>query len=249
MIRVYEDQEALSRAAAELFAREVEQSVARQGRCAVLLAGGETPRRCYELLAGEPFRSRVPWHAVHFFWGDERCVPDDDPRNNAGMARRALLDRVPVPSGQVHAILCDRSPAAGAAAYEEFLHTFFAGGPPRFDLVFLGLGGDGHTASLFPGSPVLEETERWVVAAGPGADGLQRVTVTLPLLNLGGVVVFLVAGAGKAAVLREVTEEASASRRLPASMIRPDGRDPLWLTDREAGRLLKGETERPTAKS
>ncbi|GFE60045.1 6-phosphogluconolactonase [Geobacter sp. AOG2] len=238
MILVYPDLEALSRAAADLFAERVGNAIADHGRCAILLAGGETPRRTYELLADEPLRSRVPWGRLHLFWGDERSVASDDPRSNAQMVRRALLDRVPVPAGQVHPIPGDRDPRQSADEYEELLHRFFAGAPPRFDLVVLGLGDDGHTASLFPDSPVLEERERWASATRRAGEEIGRVTLTVPLINQAELVVFLVAGDDKATILREVLEEYPDPRSRPARMIRPEQGELRWLVDASAARLL-----------
>jgi 6-phosphogluconolactonase len=239
MITVYEDREALSRAAARLFAERAERAVADHGRCAVLLAGGETPRRTYELLADEPLRNRIPWGQMHLFWGDERCVPPDDPRSNARMACRALLDRVPVPAGQVHPIPGDRDPQQAADEYEALLRRFFAGTPPRFDLVLLGLGVDGHTASLFPDSPVLEERERWTSATRRPDEEIDRVTLTLPIINQAELIVFLVAGADKAAVLHELLDEEPDPRQRPARMIRPEQGELHWLVDSPAARLLR----------
>ena len=239
MIRVYADTEGVSTAAARLFAGEARRAVARRGRFTVLLAGGETPRRTYELLARMPSRGRVPWKEVHVFWGDERCVPESDPRSNAGMARRALLDRVPVPGGQVHPILCDRSPREGAAAYEEILRAFFGADPPRFDLVLLGLGTNGHTASLFPGTSVLAERERWAAEITVPGEPFSRVTLTLPVINAAACVAFLVTGSTKAGVLREILEEDPVPRQLPARLVRPAAGRLLWLVDRAAGGLLR----------
>jgi 6-phosphogluconolactonase len=238
VIRIYPDIEALSRAAAELFAIEARRAESERGRFAVLLAGGETPRRCYELLAEAPVRDRVPWDAVHVFWGDERCVPANDRRSNAAMARRALLDHVPVPEAQIHPISCAGAPREGAAKYEGLLRAFFGGGPPRFDLVFLGLGENGHTASLFPGTAVLEEQERWVAEVHVAEEGLHRVTLTAPAINQAALVAFLAAGEEKAAVLREALEGNTDPRLLPARLIRPVNGELLWLVDRAAARLL-----------
>lgn len=238
MISVYPDRETLSRAAAGLFVESVVNAVADHGRCAVLLAGGETPRRTYELLAGEPLRNHVPWSRLHFFWGDERSVAPDDPRSNARMARRALLDRVPVPAGQIHPIPGDCDPRQAADEYEALLRRFFTGAPPRFDLVLLGLGDDGHTASLFPDSPVLEERERWASATRRAGEEIGRVTLTVPLINQAHLVVFLVAGDDKATVLREVVEEYPDPRSRPARMISPDQGELRWLVDASAARLL-----------
>lgn len=238
MIRVYADREAMSQAVAELFAAEARRAVAEHGRFVVLLAGGETPRRCYEILAEAPLRDRIPWDAVHVFWGDERCVPADDLRSNAAMARRALLDHVSVPEAQVHPITCAGAPREGAAKYEDLLRAFFGGGPPRFDMVFLGLGENGHTASLFPGAAVLEERQRWVAEVNVAEEGLYRVTLTAPVINQAALVAFLAAGEGKAAVLKEVLEGTADPRILPARLIRPADGKLLWLVDRAATRLL-----------
>lgn len=238
MIRVFADLEALSRAAAGLFVGEARRAAAACGRFAVLLAGGETPRRTYQLLAAAPFRDRIPWSAVHIFWGDERCVPSDDRRSNALMTRRALLDHVPVPRAHIHFIPGGSSPHEAAREYEEILRAFFAPGLPRFDLVFLGLGENGHTASLFPGTAALEERERWVSEVYIAEEGLHRVTLTAPVINQAALVAFLVAGDGKAQVLREVLEGEPAQPLLPAQMIRPVKGELLWLVDREAAHLL-----------
>ena len=248
MIAVYADREALGRGAAGLFAQAAVRAVEERGRFAVLLAGGETPRRTYELLAEEPFRSRVPWERLHVFWGDERCVPADDPRNNALMARRALLDRVPIPASQLHPLDCAASPEKGAADYEALLGAFFAGALPSFDLVFLGLGDDGHTASLFPGSTALDERQRWTIATRRPGEEIGRVTATLPLLNRAALVAFLVSGKSKAAVLRQVLAEEGDPRRLPALLVRPAAGELHWLVDRDAASLLdSGRQVRPLA--
>ena len=239
MISVYPDLEALSRAAAGLFAERVARAVADHGRSAILLAGGETPRRTYELLAEEPLRDQVPWGGLHLFWGDERSVPQDDPRSNARMVHQALIDRVPVPAGQVHPIPGDRDPRQAADEYEELLRRFFAGAAPRFDLVLLGLGDDGHTASLFPDSPVLEERQRWVSATLRAGEEIGRVTLTPHLINQAELVVFLVAGDDKAMVLREVLEDHPDPRSRPALMIMPEQGELRWLVDKSSARLLR----------
>lgn len=234
---VYPDLEALSRAAAALFVEQARQAVASRGRLSVALSGGRIPLRTYELLAEPPAHYQVPWDRVHVFWGDERCVPADDPRSNARMARRALLDHVPIPPGQMHPIACGQAPREAAERYEGVVRAFFAEGPPRFDLVFLGVGENGHTASLFPGTPVLAERQHWAAEVYVAEQALFRVTVTAPLLNQAAVVAFLVSGAAKAAVLREVLDGPEDPRRLPAQLIRPTNGSVRWLVDRAAGRL------------
>jgi 6-phosphogluconolactonase len=239
MISVYPDLEALSRAAADLFAERAAQAVADHGRCSILLAGGETPRRTYELLAEEPLRDQVPWGSVHVFWGDERSVPPDDSRSNAGMVHQALLNLVPIPAGQVYPIPGDRDPRQAADEYEDLLRRFFAGVAPRFDLVLLGLGDDGHTASLFPDLPVLEERQRWASATRRPGEEIGRVTLTPPLINQADLVVFLVAGEDKATVLREVLEDHPDPRSRPARMIMPEQGELRWMVDQSAARLLR----------
>ncbi len=239
MIRVCPDLEALSLAAAELFVAEAQQAVQARGRFVVALAGGNTPQRTYELLARQPFREQIPWQNTHFFWGDERCVPADDPRNNARMAYQALLDHVPVPSGQVHPMVCNGSPLEAAAEYEALLVGFFAAGPPRFDLVLLGLGENGHTASLFPGTSALDEQQRRVAEVYVAEEGLYRLTLTAAAINQAAFVVFLVSGLGKSAILRKVFEDADDQKNIPACLIKPVNGNVLWLVDRDAASLLQ----------
>jgi 6-phosphogluconolactonase len=238
MMRVAADPEALSREAAALFADAAQKAVSARGCFVAALSGGHTPRRAYQLLAGPPFRDQVPWDRVHVFWGDERCVPLNDPRSNAGWALKNFLSRVPIPEDQVHPLACAGDPQGAAWGYEKQLREFFGGGPPRLDLVFLGLGADGHTASLFPAHPVLKEKERWVVpVSGPGLD-LHRVTLTTALFNQARLAAFLVAGPDKAWVLREVLAGPREPRRWPAQLIHPANGEVLWLVDREAAALL-----------
>ncbi len=238
MIQVYPDLESLSRAAAKLFARQSRQMVRAQGRFSVALSGGHTPERTYQFLAQQPLRDQVPWAQVHVFWGDERCVPPDDPQSNARMARQALLDQVPIPAAQIHPIPCTQTPRQAAEEYEALLRSFFAGGPPRFALVFLGLGENGHTASLVPGTPVVEERERWVAEVYVPEQAMWRVTLTAPLINQAAVVAFLVAGAAKAQVLQRVLEGPFDPHSLPAQLIQPTNGTPYWLVDREASKEL-----------
>ncbi len=236
MIRIFPDAEALSRAAAALFARAAQRAVRNAGRFVVALSGGQTPRRTYERLACPECRDAVPWEAVHVFWGDERCVPFEDPRSNACMAYEALLQHVPIPPHQIHPIRCEGDPETAAARYEALLRSFFREAPPRFDLILLGLGEDGHTASLFPFHPAVTEQRRWV-AAVPEADP-PRVTLTLPILNQARRVVFLVTGARKAGILREVLQEPPDPLRRPVQGVRPGPGRVLWLVDAAAASEL-----------
>jgi 6-phosphogluconolactonase len=228
------DAEALAQAAARLVADRAQAAVAEHGRFSLNLSGGTTPRRVYEILAGKPYRDQVPWQKTHVFWGDERCVPPNDARYNARMAKLALLDHVPIPPAQVHPIAGDIDPAESARQYEALLKSFFSGGGPEFDLILLGLGDNGHTASLFPNTPVLDEKKRWVKEVYVDEVKMWRITLTAPVLNAARVAAFLVAGAGKAKVLREVREGPYEPKRLPAQLIKPVTGELRWLVDQAA---------------
>jgi 6-phosphogluconolactonase len=239
VIRVYPDLESLSQAAAGLFVQQAAEAVAARGRFSVALSGGSTPRRTYELLAQPPCRDQVSWDRLHVFWGDERCVPEGDPRRNALLAQHTFLNSVPIPPAQIHPIFCQRSPGEAAAEYEALLREFFTGQPPRFDLIFLGLGGDGHTASLFPRTGVLQERQKWAAEVYVPEQGLYRVTLTAALINQAALVAFLVSGADKAKILKEVLTGPSEPLRLPAQLIRPEGGRLLWLVDQDAAKEME----------
>jgi 6-phosphogluconolactonase len=225
----------LSREAAERFVRAAQEAAARSGRFSVALSGGSTPRRLYELLAQEPYRGRVPWPVVHVFFGDERCVPPDHEQSNYRMARDALLGRVPLAPQNVHRMEGEREPEEAADRYEQELRRFFGlseNQMPRFDLVLLGLGADGHTASLFPGTPAVQERHRAVVPNRVADLGASRLTLSLPALNAAAQVLFLVAGRDKAQVLRQVLS--GTARPHPAQMVRPEQGTLVFLVDRQA---------------
>jgi 6-phosphogluconolactonase len=218
------DRAALAQAAAEELTRRAAQAVEERGAFAMALAGGSTPRALYELLAdaSAPFRDRVPWPSVHAFFGDERAVPPADPQSNFRMARIALLERVPI--GSVHRIPGELGAVAAASRYEaDLLAHFGPGGTPVFDLVLLGLGTDGHTASLFPGSPALRERRRWVVDAPGPPPSIERITVTVPVLEAARATLFLVAGADKAEPLRRWVKPRAGEEPIPAAQIRFGG--------------------------
>ena len=200
------------------------------------LSGGGTPRRLFEILAGET--AGIDWEKVHLFWGDERFVPADDPSSNFGFASKALLERIDIPDENIHRVRVEApTPSRAAELYEEELHGFFGipgGGLPEFDLILLGLGEDGHTASIFPGDPVIDERERWVCAvnAPPGIEPVERVTMTLPVLNEARNIFFLVSGDSKADVLNDIFFTGRmAADQYPAAMISP-GESLVWYVDR-----------------
>lgn len=243
-IFILQDPSALYHAAAEEFVRRAEEAVHARGRFTVALSGGSTPRGVHGVLASEPFRSRVAWEGVEFFWGDERHVPPDHPDSNYRMAWETLLSKVPVPPEHVHRVPAENADAGQAAAdYERTLREFFNLSPgewPRFDLVFLGMGPEGHTASLFPGSPALHEEQRLVAAPWVEKFNTFRITLTSPALNHSAAVAFLVSGAEKAETVRAVLEGPHQPDELPAQAIRPVDGELLWLIDRAAGSLFTG---------
>ena len=248
-VRVYPDSEQLAIAAAELFVQLASESIAARGRFRVVLSGGSTPRRTFEVLASVEFSSRVDWSKVDIFWGDERYVAADDPESNYRMAREALLRHVSVPDASVHRVPTETSPPQAAAfAYEGEIRSSFGdpNGIPGFDLIYLGLGTNGHTASLFPHSRVLQEKVRLVAAVFVPEVNAWRISMTAGLLNQGRTVAFLVSGAEKAHVLREVVLGPRDPERLPAQMIVPEGRL-LWMVDEAAAALVSSIRKQKTA--
>jgi 6-phosphogluconolactonase len=237
---VYDDAGTLAEAAAEELIAAIEAAVSARGRADVGLSGGSTPQAMARLLATSRFRDRVNWPATEIYWGDERWVPLDSPESNAGEAKRLLLDTAPIPPEQVHSYdTVSVSPEVSAARYEELIRqrVGLEGVLPAFDLIFLGLGEDGHTASLFPGTPAVHEQKRLVVGqAVPKLDTI-RLTFTPPLINNARRVVFLVSGESKAERLAEVLDGPEHPEELPAQLVRPAG-GPLWLVDRAAASRL-----------
>ena len=244
-MQVYPDAKTLARAAAEQFVHAAEKAVAARGQFNVALAGGSTPRATYSLLASAEFaprpstllRTGVDWARVQVFWGDERCVPPDHPASNYALARETLLDHVPLPAGNVHRIRAELPPPQAAALYQKELEAVLGTGG-RFDLILLGMGADGHTASLFPGTAALEEKTRWVVENYVASLDSWRVTLTLPVLNAARQVTFLVSGAAKAETLARV----QAGERLPAALVHPSPGRLTWMVDAAAAGQLERET-------
>ena len=238
-IFVFETAEQLALAAAERFVEYSNEPQDMTERFSVALAGGNTPRRVYELLATEPFKNRVKWSQVHLFFGDERCVPPEHPDSNYAMAYEALISRVPIPAKNVHRVSGESNPNEGALEYENELRAFFAGLDwPRFDLVLLGMGEDGHTASLFPDSAAMKERSRWVVTTRNEQSAHDRVTLTVPVFNHAGRIMFLVTGKKKAQRLKEALRPQPGSEQLPVQAITPIKGMLEWLVDAEAASLL-----------
>lgn len=234
--RIFPDSDALSRAALEELVRIVSDAVKERGRFAIALAGGHTPAKLYQMWAqAEKGGMRTPWERVHLFWGDERYVPREDPASNYRMARESLIAQVPIPAENVHPMPTGLPlPEKAAETYEAELRPFFGAGAPAFDLQLLGLGVEGHTASLFPGSTALEEKERWVAAVEAPAKPPQRLTLTLPVLNQARNTFFLVTGADKRAILTALREQSTqGSGPYPAARVQPKG-PVVWFLDKAA---------------
>jgi 6-phosphogluconolactonase len=241
-IIVKENAAMLAQKATTLFHQTAKESIDRRGRFVVAISGGATPRRMYRMLAEEPYRLANLWDKTYIFWVDERCVPENNPASNYGSAKKDFLNRVPVPEARVYPMPGELPPKQGAQKYQETLIDFFnlkAGRFPTFDLIFLGMGTDGHTASLFPGHRTLYEKERLVVAVKGGDPNVNRLTLTLPVLNRARHIVFLISGKEKAAPLKTVFENRNA--RLPVQQIHALDKGLTWLLDRRAASLLHGE--------
>lgn len=239
------DPQALASEAAQRIAGLAREAAGSRGRFSIALSGGSTPGALYRLLAEEPYRSQIPWTQAQFFWADERCVPPDDPDSNYRLAYEALITHTPIHAEQVHRVRGELTAEAAAQAYDRDLRRFFGGPQSRFDVVLLGLGSDGHTASLFPGSEALEETERLAVATSAFYDNrpAQRVTLTLPALNGARQILFLVSGSEKAEIVRAVL--ADVEERLPARRVRPAAGRVAWLVDAAAAAHLPASSFQP----
>jgi 6-phosphogluconolactonase len=241
-VHVYPDAAEVARGAARLFVEYAWQSIAKDGQFMVALSGGNTPRAMFEFLASDEFRGQVDWAKVQVFWSDERAVPPTDPESNYGMARRELLIRVPIPEANVHRMEAEK-PGIGRAAheYEEVLRKYLElddRGFPRFHLIFLGLGKDGHTASLFPGTRVTRQTSRWVSTPWVAKMNMRRMTLTLPVLDAAFRVVFLVVGSEKTEILHAVLE-GNSDPPYPAQLVQPrNNGQKLFLVDATAAAML-----------
>lgn len=245
-VTVYPDDASLIKAAADLIIESAAQAITARGRFTLALSGGSTPRPVYARLATADYRERIDWSKVQIFFGDERCVPPEDPQSNYRMVRTALLDQVPIPPGNIHRIRGEDAPEKAAAGYTDVLqHTFggntVIGGPPPegFDLILLGMGDNGHTGSLFPGLAAVTETVRWVVALYIEVVGMWRVTLTPVIINAARQVAFLVSGAEKAAMLQRVLEGPYQPVVLPSQIIKPVAGELLWLLDAPAAANLR----------
>jgi 6-phosphogluconolactonase len=240
-LRVYPTRNDVARAAAAQVVDACDKALTTRGRFTIALSGGSTPRELYRLLATEEYASSFDWQRIHVFWSDERCVPLNSPDNNAHMARDVLLNHVPISISNIHRVQSELEAEAAAQDYEQTLRKYFAARGmqlPQFDLLLLGMGAEGHTASLFPGSQALYEQERWVVATYVDQLESWRVTLTPVALNAATRIIFLVVGEEKSEALKHVLNEPIQPELYPAQIIDPPQGQVLWIVDHSAAALL-----------
>lgn len=239
-VEVYDTKDALVEAVADRTASTMSERMQQAGWCMWALSGGSTPRDAFRKLASEPYRDRIAWNRVYVFWGDERTVPPDHPDSNYRMAREILLDPLAIPDGNVHRIEAERGAEDAAQHYEsEMMRLFESDLPlPQFDVIWLGMGDDGHTASLFPGTGAVDVTDRLVIPVHVPQLDTWRVSMTLPVLNAAREVIVLVAGAEKADMVRRIMDLSQPTPDLPVSMVAPVDGTARWMLDREAAQRL-----------
>ncbi|HZV47884.1 MAG TPA: 6-phosphogluconolactonase [Thermodesulfovibrionales bacterium] len=244
-VYILPDLEAISLKVAEIFLRLSKQYISSANRFVVALSGGTTPKRLYTLLGSDIFRNAIDWNRIHFFWVDERSVPKEDEESNYKLAYDTFLSKVPVRTPNIHRIKVEEGPEKAASEYERDMRAFFGtSGFPVFDLIILGIGEDGHTASLFPGSESLKEKARLAVPVYMQKTKSNRITLTLPVLNNADQIIFLVAGKSKSHIVRSVLVGDKERKQYPAGLINPDNDKIQWLIDQEAaGNLTEKELQ------
>lgn len=240
---IYPNNDTLSTEAAQYIVRLANQAVVTHGRFTIALSGGNTPKELYSLLAAEPYRGQIDWNAVEVFWSDERCVPPDNPESNYHMAGQVFLSKVPIPADHIHRMPADAADreAASQAYTREMQRVFGTNGIPSFDLMQLGMGPEGHTASLFPHQPSLSVTDRLVMPVSVPKPPPDRLTFTPPLLNAAKNILFLVTGAEKASALAAVIEGPYQPDEYPAQIVRPPNGEVTWMLDTAAASRLRGK--------
>ena len=241
-IRIFQDTTALAASAAEVFINLAEQSILVQGRFSVALSGGSTPKLLYQMLANPDNQERLAWDQIHLFFGDERNVPPDHADSNYLMVSETLLDKIFIPVGNIHRVPVELDVQQAAQSYEMSLRQYFEGDWPRFDLILLGMGADGHTASLFPNSSGLEEETRWFIPNFAQEPGLWRLTLTKHAINNAKNIFLLVSGESKAVMIKEVLCGSKDPSEKPIQMISPIAGQMTWLLDRDAAMLLPCES-------
>jgi 6-phosphogluconolactonase len=236
-IKIASNAEQLAQRAAQYLVELAGRAITERDRFSLALSGGSTPYALYQLLAHPPYVDQVEWSKVHIFWGDERCVPPEDADSSYRAARESLLDSAPIPESQIYRIKGEINPAEAASEYEQIIVSFF-GGEPRFDLILLGMGDDGHTASLFPGTKALDENQRWVIENYVEVKNMWRVTLTPKAINNAANIAFLVSGVGKAERLRQVIRGSYQPHILPSQLVKPVKGKLIWLVDQAAAAQL-----------
>ncbi len=235
-LHTYKDAEETTIALADWIAALIQKTLEVKDRFTIALSGGETPKKLYQKLASVPYRQIINWNRLHIFWGDERIVDFDDKRNNAKMAYDTLLSKVAIPHEQIHKIWTDISPDESAKKYQNILHNYFDNKQTTFDLVLLGLGDDGHTLSLFPGSENYSDNNSWVKSINSKEKG-ERITLMPSIVNQSSAIAFLITGEKKAPVIKEVLK--GKKQKYPAQLIQPVNKELHWFIDREAAKYLK----------
>lgn len=238
-IKIFDTAGLAFKAVADHILQLCERSIAEKGTFTIALSGGNTPKKLYELLAQAPYVKKINWKNIYIFWSDERCVSFSDEENNSHMASIALLNNVPIPKENIFPVPVNFEPAKAAARYEQMIKTFFKEKDPQFDLILLGLGKDGHTASLFPGTDVLAEKKAMVKEVYLEEKKMYRVSFTVPLINNARHVLFLVTGKEKAAIIGKLLLKTGKKNILPAGLIKPLKGDLFWFLDKPAASLLK----------
>jgi 6-phosphogluconolactonase len=238
-LHIYKNPDELSHAAAKWIADDIATTLEKQDRYTIALSGGSTPKALHKILAASPYKEQIDWSKLHVFWGDERDVPFEDDRNNAKMAYDTLLNFVPVPAAQIHVMRTDIGPVESAAEYEKILHEYFDQSPYSFDLVLLGMGDDGHTLSLFPGTAAVHEEKAWSIAYFLKAQDMYRITLTKTIVNKSARIAFLTTGTAKAHALKEVQEGAYNPDLYPSQEIKPVKGELHWFVDEAAAAGLK----------
>ncbi len=238
-LHIYSNPDELSHAVANWITDRIAATLKDQDRFTIALSGGSTPKALHKLLAASPYKERIDWAKLHVFWGDERDVPFTDDRNNAKMAYDTLLNFVPIPPYHIHVMRTDIGPEESAAEYEKILHFYFDNTPTSFDLVLLGMGDDGHTLSLFPGTAAVHEEKAWTIAYFLKAQDMYRITLTKTIVNRAARVAFLTTGPNKAHALKEVQQGAYNPDLYPSQEIKPVKGDLHWFVDAAAASELK----------
>ena len=239
-MHIYKDTNELSIAVAEWMTTYIRETLEKKDRFTIALSGGSTPQKLHEILVRSPYREKIDWAKLHVFWGDERAVPFDDERNNARMAYDTLLHHVPIPPHQIHIMKTDVDPEDAALEYEKILHLYFDETPTSFDLVLLGMGDDGHTLSLFPGTDVVHEHNAWAKAFYLETQQMHRITLTAPIVNRSAAIVFLVAGSNKSAALKQVLKGTYQPDKYPSQQICPQNGELYWFVDEAAALEVQG---------